>query len=142
VLEASRKQNVSLIKDISRETYARVQKTLDESVGVDAKTLARRLAYDEGVSASRARLWARDQTLKLNGELTRSTHEEAGVEEYVWSTSSDERVRDRHAGLDGQRFRWDDPPVVSKDGRREHPGGDFQCRCVALPVIEPDNPAR
>ena len=58
------------------------------------------------------------------------------MEEYVWSTSQDSRVRDSHRRLNRKKFRWDDPPVVDpKTGRRCHPGEDYGCRCVALPVF-------
>lgn len=135
VLEAARKRNVALIKTVGETAKARVFETLNANVGDPTPALSRKLQRDISVSASRARLWARDQTLKLNGELTRATHEEAGVEEYEWVTSADERVRESHRRLNGVRFKWDDPPVVSDDGRHEHPGGDYQCRCIANPVI-------
>jgi hypothetical protein len=44
-------------------------------------------------------------------------------------------VRERHAELDGERFRWDDPPVTNEDGDENHPGEDYQCRCTAYPVL-------
>jgi SPP1 gp7 family putative phage head morphogenesis protein len=53
------------------------------------------------------------------------------VEEYVWSTSRDERVRPSHSAKDGKRFKWNDPP--SDTG---HPGNEIQCRCVAIPVLD------
>ena len=79
---------------------------------------------------------ARDQIAKLNGDITQQQQQDAGVVEYVWSTSGDSRVRPSHAALNHKRFRWDDPPVVDeKTGRRCHPGKDYQCRCCALPVF-------
>ena len=80
-----------------------------------------------------------DQIAKLNGELTKQQQTDAGVEEYIWSDSGDGRVRESHHALNGKRFRWDDPPVVTPPGkpvRRCHPGQDYQCRCVALPVFD------
>ena len=61
------------------------------------------------------------------------------MEEYAWSESGDGRVRDSHKHLNKKRFRWSDPPIVdAKTGRRCHPGQDYQCRCVALPVFDID----
>jgi len=89
------------------------------------------------VSESKAELIARDQVGKLNGELTQLRHTSVGVTEYEWSTSRDERVRTRHAELEGSSHSWDDPPVVDdKTGRRAHPGQDFQCRCTAIPKVD------
>ena len=46
-------------------------------------------------------------------------------------------MRDSHRHLNGKRFSWNDPPVVdARTGRRCHPGQDYQCRCVALPVFD------
>ena len=88
------------------------------------------------VDRRHAQLLARDQIAKLNGDITQQQQQDAGVVEYVWSTSGDSRVRPSHAALNHKRFRWDDPPVVDeKTGRRCHPGKDYQCRCCALPVF-------
>lgn len=85
----------------------------------------------------RAELIARDQVGKLNGELTQLRHQAVGVTEYEWSTSRDERVRTRHAELEGTSHSWDEPPVVDeKTGRKAHPGQDFQCRCTAIPKVD------
>jgi SPP1 gp7 family putative phage head morphogenesis protein len=90
------------------------------------------------VSRSKADLLARDQVLKLNGKLTKERQTRAGIKEYVWSTSGDERVREMHAELDGETFSWDDPPVTNEDGDENAPGGDYSCRCVAVPIIPED----
>jgi SPP1 gp7 family putative phage head morphogenesis protein len=82
------------------------------------------------VTDSRARLIARDQTAKLNGELTQIRQQDLGVESYVWRTVGDERVRDTHEENDGQTFAWSDPPAETG-----HPGEDYQCRCWAEPIL-------
>src|SRR5690606_27552239 len=68
----------------------------------------------------------------------------AGIEEYIWTTSGDERVREMHAKLDGKRFKWSDPPVTNAQGDRNNPGEDYQCRCTAyavLPELEEESSA-
>lgn len=92
------------------------------------------------VSLSRANLIATDQTLKLNSSLMRARHEAAGIDRYTWSTSLDERVRPMHAELEGEEFRYDDPPVTNEDGDTNNPGDDYRCRCVAAPIVEPEEP--
>jgi SPP1 gp7 family putative phage head morphogenesis protein len=90
-----------------------------------------------GVSQRRAAFIARDQVAKLNGDLTRLRQTDLGIDNYIWRTSLDERVRPGHAQLEGMRQSWDKPPIVDpKTGRRAHPGGDFNCRCTAEPDIE------
>lgn len=41
-----------------------------------------------------------------------------------------------HQELDGTEQSWDDPPVTNEDGDRNHPGEDYQCRCVAYPILD------
>lgn len=98
------------------------------------------------VTKSKANLLARDQVGTLSANLTRTRQESAGVEEYIWSSSGDERVRECHRELDGQKFRYDDPPAMwymtkhgkVYSGRHCNPGEDYQCRCVAKPVFNFD----
>lgn len=60
---------------------------------------------------------------------------------YVWRVPPGfaSRTRPDHLRLNGQRFRWDDPPVVdTRTGARGHPGHDPRCRCYAEPVDGPE----
>lgn len=131
-----RKENLGLIRSLCAEHVKRVGKVLRENAGARVETIARELQEATGASKARAQLIARDQVLKINGQLTRDRHEAAGIVEYVWSASRDVRVREDHRALDGQRFRYDDPPIADRrTGRRGHPGMLWQCRCVAIPVL-------
>ena len=107
-----------------------------------------------GISTRRAAIIARDQTAKLNSDLSKGRMEQAGIETYIWSTSMDERVRGLPGGkyatavpshylMEGLICRWDDPTKY-RDASGEwvarpngapllHPGQDILCRCVALP---------
>lgn len=102
--------------------------------GLRVEELAGQLRERFEISDRRAELIARDQVLKLNGQINQYRQRDAGVTEYVWRTVGDERVRPGHAALDGTTQNWDSPPEVSP-GRFEHPGGDYQCRCRADPVL-------
>ncbi len=56
---------------------------------------------------------------------------------YIWRVAPADvpRTRSDHLRLNGQRCRWDDPPVVNqRTGERGHPGHDPRCRCYAEPV--------
>ena len=135
IVRQFRKRNVDLIRTIAAEHLRKVDRVLSRSGALHHEALARQLERTLEVSRSRARFWAIDQTLKLNADVTETQHERLGVEEYVWRTSQDGDVREYHRRLNGRRFRYDDPPVVSKDGRRENPGKDYRCRCHADPVL-------
>ncbi len=133
-----RKKNIDLAKKLSVSSMNRVRALVDSNEGMHANDMAKLIQAETGTTASHARLLARDQTLKFNGDLTKHRQTAAGITKYEWSTSNDDRVRPMHRALDGQVFEWDSPPVVSKDGRTEPPGLDYQCRCVAIPIIDLD----
>lgn len=132
-----RAENVDLIRSLAADKVARVREILtDAGAGTRVEEIARAVREGTDATRSRARLIARDQVLKLNAEITQTRHEAAGVTEFVWRTSKDERVREDHKLLDGKRFRYDDPPIVDRRrGDRALPGVYFQCRCIAEPVI-------
>lgn len=133
-----RLRNTGLIKTMAERKVMRVRRVLHEAgTSTRVEEIAKRLREETGITDRHADLISRDQVLKLNGEVTQKRHEAAGVEQYIWRTSEDGRVRETHRELDGTRHRYDQPPIVDpKRGRRENPGGDYQCRCTMEPVIE------
>lgn len=133
--EAWAAENAALITSIPGTYLDQVADIAKKAVseGTLTRDIARQIESRYGVTQSRAKLIARDQIGKLNGQLTQQRQTSLGIEEFVWSTSRDERVRPSHQALEGRTFRWDDPPVV--DGERATPGSPIQCRCVARPVI-------
>ena len=140
-LEVWTRQNVDLIKTIPSESLGRMRDIVLDGYrnGKTTTNIVKEILREYSMTRRHAQLIARDQIAKLNGEIAKKQQQDAGVEEYEWSDSRDERVRTRHHDLNGKRFRWDDPPVVDeRTGRRCHPGGDYQCRCVALPVFDID----
>ena len=136
-LDRFQSYNLGLVQSLAGKQLQELERLVVQAdvQGLHYSELSARIEKATGATKARARLLARDQTLKLNAQINQERQRSAGVTQYIWRTSNDERVRDRHADLDGQTFSWDDPPEVSDDGRREHPGGDYQCRCIAEPVI-------
>lgn len=133
-IDAAIIENANLIRSIQSHYLDKVRLAVSQAAleGKRPTSVVNEIMEIGQVSESRARLIARDQTNKLNGALTKARQEDLGVEEYVWDTSGDERVRPSHAELDGKVFRWDSPPSVG------HPGQDIQCRCVARPLFKND----
>ena len=138
------KEGTDLIRTVGQDLVA----GLDEHVvalarsGEPLSKLAEIVQDRLGVAERHALFIARDQVAKLNSALTESTQRAAGVTHYRWRSSNDQRVRPMHHALDGSIQAWDDPPVTNGDGDRNHPGEDYQCRCVAIPVIDPEEKAR
>ena len=146
MLEAWRRENVDLITSIAKRLHADVRDTVREAArrGSRVEDLTSEIRDRFDVSQSRANLIARDQVLKANADLTVARCSEVGITRYRWSTSHDERVRGTpggkwprglHYALDGRIFAFDDPPIVNAEGDRANPGTDYQCRCVAIPIL-------
>lgn len=133
LVDAWRQRNVHLISSIPDDMLPEVTQVLANSANVRQDLVQR---FD--VARSRADLIARDQVLKLNGQVTEHLHRAAGVTRYKWNTSLDERVREGHQELAGTIQSWDSPPDTGQ-GDFNHPGGDYQCRCVAIPVLDDDD---
>jgi SPP1 gp7 family putative phage head morphogenesis protein len=131
-ISEAREDNIQLVEDATRAYAADVREIFGDpdNAGLRVEELRDLLIERGNVSESRAALIARDQTLKLNGSINRVRQTAAGVESYVWSTSGDERVRETHQEQDGETYDWDSPPPETG-----HPGQDYQCRCVPVPVI-------
>lgn len=138
IVELFREEQTNLIRSVTYEKMLRIRRVLDANRGARVENVAKRIRDETSVSKSKAELIARDQVAKLNAAVTWSRHQAAGITEYTWSTSGDERVRPSHARLDGKRFSYAKPPVVDDSGRTANPGEDYQCRCVAVPVLSID----
>ncbi len=131
-------QNVQLIKTIPERYFTQVQQTVLDNVrqGRRAEVIEREIRARYPQHAQNAELIARDQTAKLNAQITERRHKALGITSYIWRTSMDDRVRPGHRVLEGETFSYDKPPIVDpRTGRRANPGGDFRCRCTAEPVI-------
>ncbi len=130
--------NVNLITSIPRDFFPRVQRDVISAVhsGMRHETLAKEIrqhivgdGMSPGLADSRARLIARDQISKYNGNLAESQQRAVGLETYQWSATHDRRTRETHLALDGTMQKWGNPPSIG------HPGEPIQCRCVALAML-------
>lgn len=130
-------ENVDLIQSIPQNTLGRMKEIVYEgyAAGKTSTEMTKAIQHVYGIGKRKARFIALDQSAKLHASITKAQQEDAGVEEYMWSDSGDERVRRSHRELNGKIFRWDDPPTNS-DGRTCHPGQDYGCRCVAVAVFD------
>ena len=139
-------QNVSLIKSLPNDSLFRMRDIMVKNfkVGSTINEIAKDIRRQYDIDKHDAQLLARDQLSTLNAQITEHQQTDAGIKKYKWSTSKDNRVRDCHKALEGHVFSWDDPPEMWYDtkhgrvytGRRCHPGRDYYCRCVAIPVFD------
>lgn len=131
-IKAFQANNTSLITKLSDEQARRMEETLfrNLSAGNGVKVIKEEIKKGFDIGERRARLIARDQTNKFNGNLTELRQRELGIVKYQWSTSLDERVRSTHKSKHGKIFSWSKPPRFTG-----HPGNEIRCRCTAQPII-------
>ncbi|MDR2042849.1 MAG: minor capsid protein [Clostridium sp.] len=134
--------NVALTKTLPQETLGKMKELVKTGYlnGSTGKTIVKQIQEAYGVDKNHALFIARDQTAKLNAQITQEQYRDAGVSGYIWRTMDDNRVRDGHRHLNNKRFKLAEPPIVdAKTGRRCHPKEDYQCRCMALPIFGIDD---
>jgi SPP1 gp7 family putative phage head morphogenesis protein len=141
-IEASIYDNTNLITSIPTQYLAQVESIVMTNVraGNRSSSIIKTLQQQYGVSKRRAKQIARDQTAKVNGDLSKKRQQLAGFDYFKWQDSDDSRVRDRHESIANKMteygkgvYRWDNPPLSDK-GVPIIPGSDYSCRCIAIPV--------
>jgi SPP1 gp7 family putative phage head morphogenesis protein len=154
VLESWKNNNFRLIKSLSDEYIKKTNTIVSEGIanGDSSKNIMKDLLkMDKNMTQSRARLIARDQVGKLNGQLTKRRNQEAGLNLYKWLTARDERVRTTHRPLHNKICRWDDDTIYAENEKAARegawrsrttagmyigtPGSDIQCRCTSVAVV-------
>jgi len=138
--------NVGLITSAPQSTLAELHNIITAGFqsNLSNHDLSRQIQKTYNAGIKKSQFWARDQIAKLNADMQQQQQADAGVQEYVWSTSGDERVREDHKHFDGKRFHWSKPPMNYYDTKSKgqvntapyHPGKAYRCRCVALPVFD------
>lgn len=140
--------NFELIRSLTDDYIKKVNTTVVSAVneGTTYADLTKKIqSVNKNMSKARARLLARDQIGKLNGQLAGRRQTDAGVEEYTWKGAMDERERDSHRALQGKICEWKDATKV-KVGKawqdrssgmvKLAPGMDIQCRCYGSPNMD------
>lgn len=128
----------SLIKSLPLEAAQRVQDLATRAVieGGRADEISSLIMAIGGTTKARANTIARTEVSKATTMFTRARAESLGSDGYIWRSSEDADVRDRHKELNGKFFKWDDPPIADeRSGIRAHAGCIWNCRCYAEPVI-------
>lgn len=142
-IKAAAFQNSQLIKSLPSRYLEQVQNIVVGNMrnGMRPSYIEQQLVKEFGVSQRRAKLIARDQHSKIQGDMNRIRQTKSGLKYFRWLTSHDDRVRHAH-NVAGNKvtkygkgvYSWDDLPIV--DGVPTFPGQPIQCRCVSVPVLE------
>lgn len=130
--ERFEQDNQDLARDLGRQQADEASKVLAAVAGGMAAGAAMQLLERRmGVVRRRADLIADTETSHLKVDLDEERQRDVGITGAFWVSSRDARVRDSHARMDGERFDYDDLPIV--DGVRSKPGSPPRCRCKSRP---------
>lgn len=133
-------EQVDLITSLPRRASERVHKLVIEGMtsGRRASEAATEIMRTGHVTKSQAMLIARTETSRTSTAMVEARAKFVGSDGYIWRTTGDVDVRDRHRKLEGKFIRWDNPPIAGQNGERYHAGAGPNCRCTPEPVI-PDS---
>lgn len=128
------------LENFAQEEVALLRRKVSEHIAngrsrIEVKNLVKNRL---NISNDRCKFIARQETSLLTSNFKEIQYTQAGIEKYIWRTVGDNRVRDKHDELDGKTFSFSNPPDASYFNTEEpcNPGEDYNCRCVALPIIE------
>jgi SPP1 gp7 family putative phage head morphogenesis protein len=129
------------IQDFSEKEIAKLRKEIQASAmtGNRYETMKDRIRASYGTTESKAKFLARQETALMMASFKQVRYQEAGVNQYRWQCvvgSPAHPVRPMHLALNGKVFSWDNPPVTDDKGARNNPGQDYNCRCVARPIVK------
>lgn len=125
------------IKNFAAEKTEKLREIVQDFVtgGKTRAELIQAIKGQKKMSGERAKFIARQETALFTTKLKQAQYQSVGLDEYIWHTMGDGRVRDSHRALNRTKQRWSNPPLTDKD-RHVHPGEDFNCRCQAAPIVE------
>lgn len=138
-------ENSTLIKTVPQNVAARFSELARQRQfeGIRPNEIAKEmLEQAPHLSEVEAKRIARTESAKASTALVQARSEAIGLDFYVWETAGDgTRVRPSHRIMDGVICRWSDPPnpealAGEKSYGSYHPGGIFNCRCIALPIVD------
>jgi SPP1 gp7 family putative phage head morphogenesis protein len=129
LLESFVDEHLKLIKSVQREHLDKIGLAIKRGIreGRLHKDITKDIRQMTDISKRRAQLIARNAPLQYSGALTKHHQMSAGIKQYRWQTSHDERVRASHKSREGKVFAWDSPGP--------HPRSEVNCRCDAVPVL-------
>lgn len=129
------------ITDMTVESTQRLREKIIKNVseGYRASNLVGVIQAQQGVSHRHAKFLAKQETSLMVSSYRDSRYKEAAIDEWVWSSSHDERVRPLHRKLNGQKFSFNNLPIIDeRTGEKGTPGQAYGCRCSMIPLISTD----
>lgn len=138
VLKQKALENALLVKNIKKEKALQLQDIIRDAYykGKTSDEIIKDIGKVVKGGESRLKNIAQDQVKKFANEVQNQKLAKAGVDKWEWATMGDERVRAKHAAIEGQEF----DNITGAQGLLEEPsskfpGDDWGCRCWKNPVI-------
>lgn len=127
-----------------KEEIPKLREKVQEHVfsGHRYEELAEKINSEYDVGHRKAKFLARQETHLMIAAFKEARYADSGIKEYIWKCvvgSPKHPVRPMHKALNGTPQRFDKPPITDKNGNRNNPGQDFNCRCFAVPIVRFDN---
>ncbi len=139
-LQASIIDNTNLIKSIPEKYLQQVESITMSNMRAGGRpaVIQKSLMNQLGVESRRAKTIARDQTAKINGDLSKKRYSDAGFKYFKWQTVQDGRVGDDHRKAQNRETKFGRGIYTLAEGAPEGWPGNADrpnCRCVAIPVL-------
>lgn len=116
--------SVAELEEVSGDKAAAIQEWLErlETIWAD---------YGERPSRFNSVRRAMEENLitSFSGLINERRQRALGIDQYIWRSRDDAKVRHTHAEHDDKVFDWDNPPETG------HPGQAYNCRCFAEPYL-------
>jgi len=144
ILALKKAGNKSLIKTIPEEFIKSIETVVTNGVssGLGYKEIEGQILGIKNISSTFGKLDKRVKTIvrtevaSINANVNKARYQNAGITRAIWQTSGDERVRSCHKVRDGKEYDLEKGLYSSCDGKWLSVGQDFNCRCVAIPILE------
>jgi SPP1 gp7 family putative phage head morphogenesis protein len=128
------------IKKFSKEEIKELRRIIEDNSrnGYRSERLIADIQSRYDVSESKAEFLARQETALFMSKYAETKYLDANIKRYIWRTAGDNDVRPGHKELNGRIFEFKKkaPAKYMSTNQPENPGEDFNCRCVAVPLIE------
>lgn len=136
-------ENLNLyIQKMTVESTIRLREKVQKHVsqGYRASDLLGVIHAQKGVTDRHALFLAKQEISLMTTAYRDARYKEATVNEWVWSSSHDNRVRPLHRKLDGHKFNYTDklPVIDERTGQKGTPGQAYGCRCQLIPLLNTD----
>jgi len=136
------------ISDFTTKETAELRKNIEKTVlsGGRYESVIGDIKKSYGVSQRKAKFLARQETMLMLTKYSQVRYQSAGIDEYEWHCRNHphDHSPDQHTpgnvryyhGLNHKKiFRWSEGAIVNEKGERKNPGQDYNCFCIAIPVV-------